>query len=306
MGFSKVVASIAILHLLQAGATRVRKIRQATTHHVAHDATQRQAHEVGMDIDESMSWMLADQGVIVEDTIGKPGSKHTIKIDSGKFKRNPFLHGTFQVGGAWGAAVAGAAATGVLVLPELFALGAGGAVAGDKAAELLERLVQGQGSIGISEDWKEPQPRQSIASMVMATNGQAPSQASVKKEGAFLSSVQQILGMGNRRSPLVDSIVTNTSRNSPALDAISGPKPGAALDAISGPPPAQKPTFLSSFVDDWQKPFVAMENTDRNVITGLGQALRSGNPDEVDDAKFTATLLEIVRLAPDGVEVVVY
>lgn len=244
-----------------------------------------------LDIDSEMSALLAQSGVIREDVINKPGNKYSLKVETGAFKRNPFLHGTFKFTGWYGGTLAGGSAAG---LPGMVAGGAAGMTAGDRAAEMLSRILQGQGSIGISDDWKE---KHSQPNVVAPTNFQPvfpaspvtlPTHDEVKKEQTLMSSIQNILSMGNRSSPLVNSIVSDTSKN--------------PFPTITDAQPHAQPTgFMSSLF----RPYRLQQDTDRKVIFGLETALHSDDQNEVENAKITTLLMEILRRQEDGVEVVV-
>lgn len=90
----------------------------------------------------------------------------------------------------------------------------------------------------------------------------------------------------------MDSILADTSKNTPALDAI-----------MKESAPRAEPLLQSLYTSRLFQPYLLMENADRKVISGLEKALHSDNPVEVEDAKITATLLEILRHEEDGVEV---
>jgi len=300
------LVSIAASQFLLASGTRSDRILHAATGHLADEADGRQVQESAtghwknlmVDIDSEMSTLLADIGAIREDTYNKPGKKYTLKVDSGKFKSNPFISGTFHAGGAYGGLIAAATlgvmpAVAPLAVWPLMAAGVGGGwTAGDRAAEMLTRILQGQGSIGISETWKDEQTQESIAAQIMSPAADTASTPTfqvpaVQKETTFLASIQTVLGMGNRSSSLVNSIISDTRHTVNPHQVVNSTISGLALDAIN------------------PRPYFLMETTDKKVISGLNQALRSHDPQEVEDAKITATVLEIVRHGQDGVEVVV-
>jgi len=307
------LVSIAASQFLLASGTRSDRILHAATGHLADEADGRQVQESAtghwknlmVDIDSEMSTLLADIGAIREDTYNKPGKKYTLKVDSGKFQSNPFISGTFRAGGAYGGLIAGAtlgvlpAVAPLVVLPVLAAGAVGGWTAGDRAAEMLTRILQGDAdadltrrSIGISETWEDEQTQKSIAAQIMSPAADTASTLTsqvpaVQKETTFLASIQTVLGMGNRSSSLVNSIISDTRHTVNPHQVVNSTISGLALDAIN------------------PRPYFLMETTDKKVISGLNQALRSHDPQEVEDAKITATVLEIVRHGQDGVEVVV-
>lgn len=254
-----------------------------------------------LDIDSDMSRLLADSGVIREDVINKPGEKYTLKIQSGQFRRNPWISGTFKFGGAYGGLLAGGSAGG---LPGMVAGGAAGMAAGDRAAETLTRILQGQGSIGISDAWKEKYAVPTSTSRITMPSGDqvtkslTPSGLALQKEQRLFTSVREVLKLGHRTNPWVESIAADASKNNPLVGSIID---GVWEKSQLTQSVEQRQGFMSSLF----RPWLLMEDADNKVIAGLGAALRSESKEEREDARITTAMLEILRHQEEGVEVVV-
>jgi hypothetical protein len=254
-----------------------------------------------IDVDSEMSSLLFSSGVIREDVINKPGDKYTLKIETGKFNRNPFTHGLFKCGGAYGGLLAGGSVAG---LGGMAAGGAAGMAAGDRAATTLDRILQGQASIGISDDWKQKhsgvklQRRNAGMQQFTSSLAMPPPTQSLQPQTSFMSSIRSIFRMGNKNTNKIDSIIANTTQLSPALSSIStaGPSAGGADTKVGAKPSLFEVLFPS---------YLAMEDTEKKVFDGLNAGLKSKNPVEVEDSQITIAMLEVLRRENDGVKVCV-
>lgn len=218
------------------------------------------------DIDSDMSRLLHQSGVIKEDVYNKPGDKYTLKIETGDYQRNPWIHGSFHFGGTYGGLLAGGSVGGV---GGMLAGGAAGWQAGGRAAETLTRILQGQGSIVAKDDEANSNklPQQTFARphspLVIQSGPTVP-------EKVMFSAIWELLGSGKSNENTI---------NVPQDKRASEPRgfmQGMFEDALANSPNAVK-------------------ETDKQVIDGLGSMLKSGSSTDREDAKLTLTLLDILR-----------
>eukprot|EP00931_Biecheleriopsis_adriatica_P091217 TRINITY_DN65113_c0_g1_i1.p1 TRINITY_DN65113_c0_g1~~TRINITY_DN65113_c0_g1_i1.p1 ORF type:complete len:275 (-),score=58.84 TRINITY_DN65113_c0_g1_i1:71-895(-) len=259
--------------LIIASLPGVLSVRRAET---GRDGTEDAHRSEVIDIDSEMSRLLREADVLREDTLNKPGDMYRLHIDSEEYERNPWIHGVFKIGGAYGGLLAGAELGGIT---GMLRGGSMGMQAGAKAADTLTRILQGHGSVamnGEDDNTGVALSRSAITSAVLAPEltqdreNQA-GKASNKKEQEFSSSIREVLNLG--------------AEHSADGDLQSASSAGTA----SG--------FMPSILTD------ALEYTNRKVLGGLSSMLKSRDRQEREDAMVTVTLLDIARHREEGVEV---